>query len=213
MSRPVKTRLYRSPARAERAAATRSAILDAAAALFAGSGFAGTTVAAVARTAGVSVDTVYASVGRKPELLLAVHDRALAGGRDGTASRDRDYVAWIRAAASTAEKLELYAEALADRLPHSVPLAEALRDAASHDPACRAVWEGLEGRRRAGMLAMAADLRAGGGLRGDLDDEEVAQRLWMTNAPEYYRLATAGGRGPQDYAAHLRDVWARTLLA
>lgn len=152
-------------------------------------------------------------MGRKPQLLLAVHDRALAGGRDGTVSRDRDYVGRVRAAGSATEKLDLYAAALAERLPRSMPLAEALGDAAAHDPACRRVWEGLEARRRAGMLAMAADLRAGGGLRDDLDDEEVAQRLWITNASEYYRLATAGGRGPEGYAAHVRDVWARTLLA
>ncbi|MCX5746660.1 MAG: helix-turn-helix domain containing protein, partial [Proteobacteria bacterium] len=52
--------------------------LDAARELFTVGGWAGTSVAEVARVAGVALDTVYASVGRKPALLLAVHDDLLA---------------------------------------------------------------------------------------------------------------------------------------
>ena len=97
MPDPVKTRRYTSVVRAEQAAATRGAVLTAARELFTTAGYGGTTVAQVARLAGVSVDTVYTSVGRKPELLLAVHDMALGGGDEPVAAEQRDYVAAIRA--------------------------------------------------------------------------------------------------------------------
>ena len=117
MPHPVKTRAYRSTVRTEQAAATRRAVLTAARELFTTTGYAGTTVADIARLAGVSVDTVYTSVGRKPELLLAVHDMALGGGDEPVAAEGRDYVAAIRAADGARAKLEVYALALGERLP------------------------------------------------------------------------------------------------
>ena len=210
---PVKTRRYTSAVRAEQAAATRRAVLTAARELFTTSGYVGTTVAQVARRAGVSVDTVYTSVGRKPELLLAVHDMALGGGDEPLAAEQRDYVAAIREAPGARAKLKAYASALGERLPAVVPLAESLRVAAEHDPDCRAVLERLDARRAANMLRLAADLRATGEARPDLTDADVAHLLWTTNSPAFYRLATSGGRGPDDYAAMVLDLWTRTLLA
>ena len=212
MPEPVKTRTYRSLVRSEQAAATRRAVLLAARELFTTTGYAGTTVADVASLAGVSVDTVYTSVGRKPELLLAVHDMALGGGDEPVGADGRDYVAAIRAARGARAKLETYAAALAERLPSVVPLAESLRMAADHDPACRAVLEGLDVRRATNMRRFAAVLRATGEVRRDLTDEQVAHLLWTTNSAAFYRSATSGGRGPGDYAALVLDLWTRTLL-
>lgn len=213
MPHPVKTRAYRSLLRAEQAAATRRSVLAAARELFTTTGYAGTTVADIARLAAVSVDTVYTSVGRKPELLLAVHDMALGGGDEPVAAEGRDYVAAIRSAHGAREKLEAYAVALGERLPSVVPLAESLQVAAERDPGCRAALEGLDARRATNMLRMAAELRATGEVRPDLSDEEVAHLLWTTNSAAFYRLATSGGRGPRDYAAMVLDLWTRTLLA
>ena len=85
MAEPVK-RSYDASRRREAAERTRLAILAAARALFVEHGYAGTSVQQIAARAGISVDTVYASVGRKPQLLLAVHDMAL-GGRRGAGAR------------------------------------------------------------------------------------------------------------------------------
>lgn len=58
-------RPYRSAQRAASAQETRRAILDAAATAFLSDGFAATTVTGIAAAAGVNVDTLYSSVGRK----------------------------------------------------------------------------------------------------------------------------------------------------
>ena len=206
MSEPVNPRAYRSPRRREQAEATRQTVLAAAHALFSTAGYPGTAVAEVARRAGVSVDTFYASVGRKPQLLLAVHDEVL-GGAD---AEQRDYVCQVRAAPDAAGKIATYAEALGRVLPRNVPLAEALRFAGQTDEGCRAVAEALDERRAANMRLFAADLRATGELRGDLTDGEVADLVWTMNSPQYFRLVTSRGR---DYAGTVADVWTRTLLA
>ncbi len=210
---PGNTRTYRSPRREEQAAATRRRILRAAKQLFTTKGYPDTSVAEVARRAKVSVDTLYASVGRKPQLLLAVHDMVLGSADEPIPAEQRDYVAAMRAAVGARAKLATYAEAMERLLPRTVPLAESLRVAAQTDRDCRKVWDGLNRRRADNMLRLAGDLRSTGELREDLSDEEVAHLVWMTNSPEYYQLATSGGRTPQQYAAQVLDLWTRTLLA
>lgn len=211
MTDPVNARTYRSPLREEQAAATRRAVTRAAHDLFAAHGWAGTTVAAVADRAGVSLDTVYASVGRKPALLLAAHDLALSGGQEALPAERRDYVAAVRAAPGAVAKLRTYAEALGRRYPATAPLAEALRAAAPTDEGCRATWTALGARRRAGMGVLAGELRATGEVRADLTDDDVAHLLWSTDGPELYLLVTSD-RTPEQYAALLADLWTRTLL-
>jgi AcrR family transcriptional regulator len=70
------TRAYRSPRRDQAAAETRTAILDAAEKLFAAKGYAVTTVNEVAAAATVGPNTVYTSVGGKPQLVVALIERA-----------------------------------------------------------------------------------------------------------------------------------------
>jgi AcrR family transcriptional regulator len=213
VSDDVKTRSYRSAARREQARATRRRILQAAAALFAAGGYADTTVAQIADRAGVSVDTLYASVGRKPQMLLAVHDMVLGSADEPIPARQRDYVAAVRRAEGARAKIAVYAEALGRLLPDAVPLSDALRIAGLTDPECRAVWDALNERRAANMLLLTADLRSTGELREDLTDDDVAHLVWSMNAPEYYLLVTSRGRTPAQYAALVADVWTRTLLA
>lgn len=212
MSEAVKRRRYDSSRRSEAAEQTRLAVLRAAHGLFLTQGFAGTTVAQVARTAGVSVDTVYASVGRKPQLLLAVHDMELAESDQPLDAEQRDYVRQIRAARTAHQKLRVYAHALARLLPRTVPLLVSLRDAGHADPACREAYQAVLDRRAANMRLLATDLRRTGQLRDDLDDEAVADLVWTTNSPEYFLLLQSRGYSPQQYAAHVLDVWTHTLL-
>ena len=213
MPDPVKTRSYRSPQRREHAATTRLAVLAAARDLFQDRGYAATTVADVARRAGVSVDTVYTSVGRKPELVLAVIDTVLGGGDQPVSAEQRDYVQAIRAEPTAPGKIEVYAAAVARLVPRTAPLQEALRKAGDTDAACAQTWRRLVNRRAANMLLFASDLRSTGDLRADLTDQEVADIVWSTNAAEYWLLLDQRGWTPARYEALLVDMWSRTLLA
>ena len=201
-----------SSARREAAQRTRRRVLSAAHTLFTTQGYADTSVAQVARRARVSVDTVYASVGRKPQLLLAVHDMTLASGPEPVPADERGYVQAIRSAASAREKIELYAAALATVLPVTTPLLNALREAGSADRECRALATSISDRRAANMLLFAADLRSTGELREDLSDQHVADLVWSMNSAEYYTLLASRGTSADAFARLLADTWTRTLL-
>ena len=208
-----KARRYDASARRAAAERTRRRVLSAAHHLFTTRGYAETSVAEVARRARVSVDTVYASVGRKPQLLLAVHDMALAGGPEPVPADQRDYVRAVREAPTARAKIETYAAALGHLLPTTVPLMNALREAGTTEPECRRVWQAISDRRAANMLRFAADLRITGELRDELTDRQVADLVWSMNSPEYFGLVAARGATPQEYADQVADVWCRTLLA
>lgn len=69
------SRVYRSPVREDAALRTRIALLDAAEQSFAERGYASVRITDIASAAGVAVNTVYTSVGGKPELVRGIVDR------------------------------------------------------------------------------------------------------------------------------------------
>lgn len=215
MNEDVKGRRgYRAPQRAARAAETRAAVLGAARALFVAQGYAGTTVAQIAERAGVNVDTLYASVGRKPALLRAVVETAISGTDRAVPAEQRDYVRAVRAAPGAREKIALYAGAVAEMGPRTAPIFLALRDAPVRDPQCARLRTEITSRRAADMRRFAAELRATGQLRADLTDDEVADIVWSTHSAEYYALLVHEcGWTPERFGAHLVDTWCRVLLA
>ncbi len=209
----VKARTYRSPRRAEGAARTRTRILAAARKLLRDKGYAGTTVSEVARRAGVSVDTLYASVGRKPQLVLAVVDDILGEGQGPIPSAQRAYVAQMVSTPGLAPKLRGYADAMGRLQPEVAPLLRALAFAGEEDAACAAAFRHIDERRAANMRRLAADLRTTGELRADLDDDAVGDLVWSTNSWEYFHLLLRRGFTASRYADHLADLWYRTLAA
>src|SRR5262245_10827869 len=97
-------RAYHAPRRLAQAAATRAAILAAARKVFIARGYRAATVADIAAEAAVAVDTVYATVGRKPALLRELVETAISGEDEAVPAEERDYVAWVRAASSAQDK-------------------------------------------------------------------------------------------------------------
>lgn len=211
MAQPVK-RSYDGSRRRAAAERRRLAVLAAARDLFVEDGYAGTSVQAVADRAGVSLDTVYASVGRKPQLLLAVHDMALAEGPAPVPAEQRDYVRAVREAPTAEGKLRTYAVAMGRVLPRTVPIMRALQEAGATEPDCAAQHEEISARRAANMRLLVADLRSTGELRDDLSDDDAADLVWSLNSPEWFTLVTGRGRTPEQYADLLADVLVHTLL-
>lgn len=123
-------RRYDTTRRAAAAAETRRAVLSAARALFLERGYSATTVAAIADSAGVAVDTVYASVGPKSTLFRLLIETALSGTDQPLRADDRDYVHSIHEEPDAARKLAIYARAVSSIHERLAPLFVVLRDAA-----------------------------------------------------------------------------------
>ena len=208
------TRAYHSPRRLEQAAATRQAVLTAARQLFATTGYHGTTIADIADRARVSLDTIYATVGRKPALLRELVETSISGTEQAVPAEQRDYVMRMLAAKTAVAKLTIYAQAITAIQLRMAPVFLALRDAAATDTECAALWAEIGQRRATNMRAFAADLRTTGDLRADLTDDQVADIIWSMNAAEYWDLLVRErGWTPEQFQDWLTDAWTRLLLA
>ena len=207
---PVKRR-YDATKRHQAAARTRTAILDAALQLFAGQGYAATPMTAIAGRAGVALDTVYASVGRKPELARLLIETAISGSSQAVPAEDRDYVRAVQAAPDAETKIAIYASAMRLIAGRLAPVLGIVQQAAPAEPELAALWREIAERRAANMRRFVADLAAVATLR--VDPGEAADIVWATNAPELYQLL-AGQRGwsPERYERFLADAWRRLLL-
>jgi AcrR family transcriptional regulator len=213
MTRPVKARTYDSSQRRAASEQTRRRILAVADDHLRRHGYAATTVAAIASAADVHVDTVYALVGRKAEIVRELIELALSGTDQAVPAEERPYVAAIRHEPDPRRKLALYAEAAREMLARLAPLFAALRDAAASDDTAAEIWRGFSDRRARNMRAFVGDVASVGGLRPGLDEDTAADTVWATNSPEVYLMLTEErGWTSERYEAWLADTWAAMLL-
>src|ERR1044071_4151751 len=140
MAEPVKTRRYDSPRRREQAAATRLAILEAAELLFVRDGYAATTMAAIAKEAGVALKTVYVAFETKSGVLRALWNLRVRGDQADVPIQDR---AWYREVLADPDpERALRHGAREARLVEGRAggLFAVLRSAADSDPDIAALW-------------------------------------------------------------------------
>jgi AcrR family transcriptional regulator len=145
---------------------TRRDIVDAARALFAVHGYAGTSVAAIARSAGVSVQTIYDSIGSKSAILGLLNDRL-------------DEEADVGPIAGRIPSLDDPVELLDVAVSISHNINERCADIAgvifgnTAEPALAAVGTVGLGRHRDGCHRLAGRIASLGALRDGLDPEEA----------------------------------------
>ena len=212
MAPPVK-RSYDNAARLARSEATRSRILEVARELITTRGYRATTIAEIAHTAHVHLDTIYELVGRKPELLRELIEGAISGTDRPLAPTQRSYVQAMGQEPDPARKLAIYAGAMREIHDRMAPLLLALGDAATTDDEARQVWREISDRRARNMRDLVRDLGPDGTLRAGLSVDEAADVVWATASAELFILLTQERSWtPEAYERWLADTWARLLL-
>ena len=170
-------------------------------------------MADVADAAGVALDTIYASVGRKPTLFRVLIETAISGTDQPVPAEQREYVNAVRSEPDAGRKLELYANAMRAIHERLAPLLRVLHAAAPVDPELAAMWNEITARRARNMRLFAADLASTNALREGLSIDEAADVIWATNSSELYvLLVQERGWDPDRYAPWLADAWRRLLL-
>ena len=199
-------RRYEAPRREEQAAATRAAIVTAAARLFAERGYESTTMAAIAAAAQVTPKTVYA-LGDKARLLGLALDRAITGDDDPVPLADRPAVQAVLAAGSGQEAARLAAAAGAPLLLRLYPLYRAFEQAAATDPQVAAQWRDYQDRRREDVRRVVAAVRSVAPLRPGLDAEQAVDTLWaLVGWHPVALLVELRGWGPEEVRRWLEDT-------
>ena len=202
------TRAYRSPRRREQALETRRRMLAAAGRLLAAHGYAGTTIAAVAREAGVAPETVYAAFGSKRALVGALVQASVRGAEAAPAAAQAGAAA-VAAATDQREQVRLFAADVVARLARVGPVLQAL--AAAAEPELGELLENVDRNRLDGMRAFIAALERHGPLRVEAD--AAAQTAWALASPELHQLLVQrGGWSQERYRDWLADTLAAALL-
>jgi len=206
-------RAYDSSSRREAASVTRHSILDAAQRVFLEKGYAAATMPAIAQAAGIALDTVYATVGKKPALFRLLVETAISGSDHAVPAEERDYVRAIRDETDASRKLRIYAGALRSIQSRLAPLFRVLQGAAPLDPDLDALWQGISQRRAKNMRLLAQDLAATGRLQPGLSVDRAADIIWSMNSPEFYLLLVEQrGWSPEEFEHWLGDAWIQLLL-
>ena len=210
---PEPRRKYQSRLRQQQAADTRGAIVAAARQLFVANGWQGTTIAAVARAAGVSAESVYAVFGSKSALLLGVVQSAVRRSDPATPLVEQEGPRAVAAARDQAEMLGLFARDIAQVLLAVADIVAVLRVAAQADPEVAKVYDAIHAGRRENLALVAKALAAKGPLRDGMSEAAALAQIWRLASPELFLMLTRiEGLTPEQYAAWLEHTLGQLLL-
>lgn len=214
MTEPVKRkRKYASTRRAGQAADTRDMVIAAARRQFIEAGWQATTIAGVARTAKVSVETIYAVFGNKPALLQAVIERAVRRDAPSVPLLEQPGPQAVVGGGDQRRIIGLFANDITGVLGNVAELMAVVRTAATSDVALNEVYEGLHQGRRRNLEFVARALLQAGPLRGGIDATAATAILWRLASPELFLLITqVEGLSSAGYAAWLAGMVEVALL-
>jgi AcrR family transcriptional regulator len=211
MGDAVKRRSYDSSRRRAQATETRSAVVRAARDLFIGQGFGRTTVADIAHTAGVSVETIYAAFGNKATLLHKAWDITVGGDEEEIVFHERPEVLAIRNEPDLARRFMLHATFSTQTAQRIAPFQLMVQSAAGADPAAAVMLEEMGRQRLTGMTVMAAEAATTGQLA--VSEEECRDVIWsMTDGMLWHRLVNERGWTNEHFAEWLGRMWVRILV-
>jgi AcrR family transcriptional regulator len=206
------SRTYHSPLRAEQADQTRQRVLAAARTLFLSRGYAGTTVKDVAEAAGVSPDTVYASLGGKRGLLEGVWTMAVTRPYDPDGEEQRDQVEGFASLPEPRDRLRRLVAFSCETLGRASPVHAVLRAAADGHPFAA----DLQARMLQSRLeTQSRNLRTviEGALRPGVSFDEAAEHYSALLSPELFHLLTVTRGWPLErYETWVADTLCREFF-
>ena len=206
-------RRYDTTRRRAAALETRAAIVSAARELFLERGYTTTTIAAIASAAGVSHETVYATLGPKPAVFRHLIETALSGADEPIQPLERDYAREVLAEHDPGRLIEIYARAMRLTQERLAGLFDVLAHAATTAPELAAYLDELIKRRAHYTRLIAEHLAEIGGLREDTTVQTAADVLFALNSSEFFLLlARDRSWQPEQFERWLADAWKRLLL-
>ncbi len=207
-------RPYRSPLREEQARDTQRRVLAAAEELFLDRGYGRSSVADIARRAGVSAQTVYNAFGTKAALAKQLYDVRLAGDDEPVPMAKRPAFQELARETDPRRALAMYARIgrqIAERVGavHAVLIA----GAAAGDPDLAVLVATTDTERTIGTGHMARRLEELRALKPGLDEQRAGALLWALTAPElFHRLTVDRNWSLDEYERWLGDTMCASVL-
>lgn len=204
MTEAVKPRRrYHSPRRAGQAAATRRAILEAAQRLFERRGYAATTMAEIAREAGVALKTVYLAFETKSGVLRALWHVLLRGDEGDAPVGERTWYREVLDERDPRRQLQLNARNSRRVKQRAAALMEVIRNAAPADANLEALWSRIQHEFYENQRAIVRTLEQKKALRAGLGVRDATDILWTLNHPDVWRLLVV----ERNWSAKRYEAW------
>jgi AcrR family transcriptional regulator len=214
MAKAVKTRSYNSPRRREQALATRRAILDAAQPLFEQQGYVATTIAAIAREAGVAVKTVHLAFETKSGVLRALWNLRLRGDQEDVPVAARPWYREVLEEPDPERQLRTNAHNAVGVKTRVGTLLGVIRTAAAADPDVAELWQRIQSDFYENQRAVVKSLHAKDALKPGLDVRHATDILWTLNHPDIWLLLAAErGWSAKRFERWLGDAFCSELLS
>jgi AcrR family transcriptional regulator len=200
-------RSYDASRRQELARERRRAVVLAARQLFERDGFRATTIAAVAKRAGVSPESIYKGFGSKAGVAKAIFDVAIAGDDEPVPVADRPAAQAVHDEPDVRRKIAIFVDGLVQRQARSAWVQILIRDARHVDDSLEPTWAQLTSEGLTGMTMLGDHLLSTGQLRAGIDINEVRDVLWNYLAIDNYeRLVLGQGWSLPRYAHWLSQA-------
>jgi len=181
--------------------------------LFFERGYAGTTIDAIAKKAGVSNQTIYAIFGNKLKILSFLMDISVGGDDQPMRLLERPEPQAVLHSTDQRQQLRMFSQGIAEILGRASPLFEIMRSAAKTEPKIANLLRHLLDERLQNMAIFVEHLAANGPLREGLDAAQASEIVWTVASPEVYRLLTLDrGWSGEVYAIWLADTLITLLL-
>lgn len=199
-------RSYHSATRTESAERTRLRILEAGKFLFSRKGIDVTTMAQIAARAGVSEQTVYATVKSKAGLLHALMHAAIFG------QRSRQALQLLEGVEDPVRRIAMSAHVARAIYEGESAELSLLMKASAFSPELRKALQSFEALRHDMQRERIDALFAARRARKDLSKADAATLLWMYTSREvYHKLVHESGWTPQAFQAWLEQTLVESL--
>jgi AcrR family transcriptional regulator len=174
-------------------------------------GYGQTTIADIARAAGVSAETIYAAFRNKATLLHRAWDITVGGDEEDIVFHQRPEVMAIRAEPDLARRFMMHARLSAGTAQRTAPFLLMVQAAAGAEPAAVAMLAEMDRQRLAGMTVLAAEAAQTGQLA--VSEEECRDVIWtMTDGMLWHRLVNDRGWSNERYSEWLGRMWVDILV-
>lgn len=210
----VKKRRYDMANRARQAAETRHRIVDAAAELFLRDGYAASSMNAIAAQAGVAVQTVYASMKTKRDILETAIQLSVRGDEDEAPLAASTRWRLMEAKVDPREKLATFVQIHRQICEREAGLFVVLETAAASDAEIQPLLRDKERYRYEDQARVARSLAQRRQLRAGLTAAKASDIIWaLASERVYLALVRERAWSITDYEQWLTEQLAAALLA
>jgi len=206
-------RQYNSARRQTQARETRLQIVESARKQFVAYGYAGATIEAIAREAGVAPETIFAVFGNKRAILAYLIDISVGGDDQSIPLLQRPGPQSVLQERDPVRQLHRFAQDITGILERVAPVFEIMRMAAKTEPDIAELLHNLLEQRLHNLAVFVQHLSTHTALRDGLNVEQAAEIVWAITSPEVFSLLSVDREWSKEhYVYWLGDTLTRLLL-